>query len=392
MKSIELSARVDELNELADHVPVEVLASRLLAVVETYLQKNRTPAGTDTLGSIFRTLQAPTVLSGEGRPEPAMFPVESRAITGPILSIGDRTAYLPASDPSVYREWALQGDAALAYEEAMMRAADIEPEPAAETEPMRFCAKCGPTLGAKPLSEFGANKNSTDGYARTCIECTSAMRRAANVKKTEKRAREEAKAGGSGKVPAAPAAEHEEVEHEDAGDPKGDPETKECAWCGPIEGPKPLDAFAESKSKNSPDGRVSVCLDCRSSQAQRAGLASPFAASKQLAGTRSNPQPEPEPFVPKTVTTYPKTERAPEPEKKPKKRKAAPQRFCANGTDCAAYEQLDGPTKLARDNTIDLCGACQERNRKFGRPSIAKGFLKHIVRRRQGESSGAARV
>lgn len=243
-----------------------------------------------------------------------------------------------------------------------------DPEPGRYDVPderKKLCKECGPTVGEKPLSEFGTNKNSTDGYARTCIECTSAIRREANVKKAEKRARgaEPTKAGespaGSGKASSAPpaTAEPKILEHDE-----GDPETKECSWCGPIEGPKPLDAFAESQ--RSPDGRVNVCYDCRSSQARRAGLASPFAASKQLAGRQPQPDPQPEPFVPTTVTTYPKTERAPEPEKKPPKvREDAPERFCSNGTNCAAFEQLDGPTKLNKRNKSGVCGACETRSR-----------------------------
>ena len=195
MKTIAFSARVDELNELADHVPVSVLASRLLAVVEAYLEANKAPAGTETMAAAFRTLDAspgpgermdelvsyvkslPPSVAGDDHFYVAPG-VETRALLPEVM--GEITAhnedgYDPEDVPPASLEeepvTTKPGPPVGGKEEPKPPTGESDSTRSQDGEPEKTCKDCGEK---KPLSEFPKHSEMRDGHLNTCRKCRSA--------------------------------------------------------------------------------------------------------------------------------------------------------------------------------------------------------------------------
>lgn len=284
-----------------------------------------------------------------------------RALDGP--GPVERAGKLPALvDPDVALHWALQADAALAFEDALMRSADFEPgprplpvepesdveiilepdieivepevipepeieivepdlPPVASSEAKKLCKVCGPEIGPKPVSEFERHGRSKDGYAAKCGECGAEGRR---------RQIEGARKSRSGE------AEVPVVEDDsEASEPTDEEPSKPCVICLK---PKPLTDYLESK--HSEDGLQSLCAGCRSANGRRGRENSSFG------------QPGGHSLTPSAVTTIPRAE--------PITRE---ERFCSNAEECVGFGHIGRPTKLNMLNKTGVCHACEDRDR-----------------------------
>lgn len=324
MNVAQMSARVDELNNVAEHVPAEVLARRLAVMLDDFLAGTDSPASLDALISCFGLYDF--AASTESAIPQMHVKVEPDAETEGL-------------GVEHYQRLAVERYDRIEQLEAELeswRRPSVRLEPETDTEPevlpelipeavssgqTKLCKVCGPEVRPKPVSEFGRHGRSKDGYAAKCGECGAEGRR---------RQIEGARKSRSGE------AEVPVVEDDsEASEPTDEEPSKPCVICLK---PKPLTDYLESG--HSEDGRQSLCADCRSANGRRGRESSSFG------------QPGEHSLTPSAVTTIPRAE--------PVTRE---ERFCSNAEECVGFGHIGRPTKLNMLNKTGVCHACEDRDR-----------------------------
>lgn len=300
MNDSELRAKIEELEELAPHVPPAVLAERLLTGISGFLSKSGEMTTKNLLarframseGRIVRVkLLQPEVLQ-PGRVEEGSAEIHRRTKaaleSAEVLAahrleeIGrledvlreerimreERPAPAPILDPGV---------PARAEDRAAPEISASEPEEEHQAEPAedtKVCKRCGEE---KPLSAFGKHNAFRDGLDNRCKPCRSEMRKTGETS------------------------------------PKGD---------GVSHSERRLKADATKRAEEEKIRNITV-----------------------LPPAVRVPEPE---EVARNAGEKPEHERKPE-------------RFCVNGEDCMAYPRIGRPTKLNSGNKGKVCHGCEER-------------------------------